>query len=48
MNPCMDRFRAPDASDEQATCQGCGETFHYEDLSDDGYCKDCREEDEEE
>lgn len=38
----MDRFRAPDASDEKARCQGqCQRSMHYT-LLVDGYCEDCR------
>jgi len=38
----MDRFRAPDASDEIARCQGpCQQKYHYEMLVD-GLCENCR------
>lgn len=40
------RFAEPCAADSRATCQGCGESFHYESLSDEGFCKDCEPEDE--
>lgn len=40
----MDRFKAPTAADEMASCQSCGERFHYTALDDDGFCSECRPE----
>lgn len=40
----MNRFREPTARDDVAQCQNCGESFHYEALSDDGFCKQCEPE----
>lgn len=42
MNPDMDRFRPPDASDEMAMCAGCGGIVHYTALDDSGLCQECR------
>ncbi len=37
----MTRFRPPTASDDYANCQGCGDRFHYERLTGDGFCPYC-------
>jgi hypothetical protein len=35
------RFAEPTAEDDHAECQGCGQTFHYEELDDEGLCPAC-------
>lgn len=42
------RFRAPTAADDLARCRGCHTMFYYTELNDEGYCADCRTEDDEE
>jgi predicted RNA-binding Zn-ribbon protein involved in translation (DUF1610 family) len=41
----MDRFRAPNSSDEIASCQSCGERFHYTQMDEVGFCPTCQKED---
>lgn len=43
----MDRFRAPDASDEIARCQSCGERFHYTQMDEHNFCPTCHEDEDE-
>jgi len=46
MRVIMDRFRSPDASDEIARCQSCGERFHYTQMDDVGFCPACHTDEE--
>jgi hypothetical protein len=48
MRVVLDRFQPPGPRDEKATCQNCLTEFHYEELDEWGFCKNCRVEEEDE
>ena len=46
--PNLDRFGAPNRHDEDVLCVHCGRKFHYTEVCEDGFCVDCRPEEQEE